>query len=51
MSLEKSSFPKLVIMHVHFCCFEKNANESWDFKGNALEIQVSIKMDLPGQLT
>jgi hypothetical protein len=31
----KTSFPK----QVYFSCFEKNANESLNFKGNALEPQ------------
>jgi hypothetical protein len=30
---------KFSSMHIHLCCFEKNANESWNFKGNALETQ------------
>jgi hypothetical protein len=39
---------------IHFCCFEKNANESQNFKGNALETpagQVHKKWIYFGQVT
>jgi hypothetical protein len=30
------------VSYIHICCLEKNAKESWNFEGNALETQAVL---------